>query len=200
MNSKTRGAGRPREFDETEVLLKLMEVFWSRGFDGTSMSDLVAAAGVQKASLYAAYGDKRSIYLKALSSYDDRLVAAIRDVLGNAGTARDRFTRLFCGGIDRAASGDLRGCFICSAAADQADIDPRAREIVQDGLDRLESLFSDVLAGPLADEAARATAARHLLAVYVGIQSLARAGYPSQSLISVLRAAINSIPLEGASA
>ncbi len=59
--------GRPREFDVDEALTKIMAVFWAKGFEGSSLSDLVAATGLKKGSLYAAFGDKRAMYLKALA-------------------------------------------------------------------------------------------------------------------------------------
>ena len=75
--------GRPREFDEDEALAKIMNVFWAKGFEGASMSDLVSATGLRKGSLYAAFGDKRAIYRKALALYDR--------------TAIDRAVRLLAG-------------------------------------------------------------------------------------------------------
>ena len=59
--------GRPREFNEEEALAKIMDVFWARGFEGATVSDLMAATGLKKGSLYAAFGDKRAMYLKALA-------------------------------------------------------------------------------------------------------------------------------------
>ena len=60
---------RQREFDEDKVLDALRDVFWEHGYDGTSYSNIMAATGLQKGSLYAAYGDKRALYQKALSRY-----------------------------------------------------------------------------------------------------------------------------------
>ena len=161
------------------------------------MSDLVTVSGVHKASLYAAYGDKRAIYLKALSFYEERLIVAIDNILSGAGPPRDRFERLYRAGIDPVVSGDRSGCFLCSAAADRAEIDPQTGEIVRTGLDRLEQMFHRALGTVFADGSARVEAARHLLAVYVALQSLARAGYPAESLESVLRSAVDQIPSPG---
>ena len=59
---------RPREFDVETVLREAMEIFWEKGFNGTSFADIEERTGVKKASLFAAYGDKRSVFLKALRS------------------------------------------------------------------------------------------------------------------------------------
>ena len=194
-NNKSRAVGRPREFDERKVLSKLMESFWTRGFDGTSLSELVSVSGVQKASLYAAFGDKQAIYLRALSSYDNQLLATIKGLLGDKRKpARRRFSTLFRGSIARAVSGDRSGCFLCSAAADRAEVDPDTAKIVRRDLRKLERLFGDALDGCLESREQQTLAACALLAAYVGLQSLARAGYPVKSLESIVSNAIGTIP------
>jgi AcrR family transcriptional regulator len=63
--------GRPRNFDIDEALLAAMNTFWAKGYDGTSMKDLTKAMGISGPSLYAAFGDKRELYLKAIDRYAD---------------------------------------------------------------------------------------------------------------------------------
>ena len=66
---------RPREFDADDALERVTRVFWNRGFEHTSLDDLCAATGLGRSSLYAAFGDKRALYLKALARYEERSVA-----------------------------------------------------------------------------------------------------------------------------
>ena len=66
---------RPREFDSDVVLTALRDVFWEHGYEGTSYANITAATGLQKGSLYAAYGDKRSLYLEAIGRYDQENVS-----------------------------------------------------------------------------------------------------------------------------
>jgi TetR/AcrR family transcriptional repressor of nem operon len=194
-NNKTRVVGRPREFDQAVVLAGIMGQFWVRGFEGTSMSDLVASSGIQKASLYAAYGDKQAIYLKSLSLYNKQLLSNLGQILGDIRRpARRRFGDLFRGSVERVASGDRDGCFLCSAAADRADTDPETAAIVQRDLLRLERLFHSTLDGLYASRSGQVRAARHLLAIYVGLQTLSRAGHPVQSLESIVTEALATIP------
>jgi len=74
--------GRPREFDPDEVLSKIMQLFWENGYEGTGLSDIIAATGMGKASLYSAFGNKQEMYLKALARYEalmvDSAVAILR--------------------------------------------------------------------------------------------------------------------------
>jgi len=62
--------GRPREFNDDDVLNALRDVFWEHGYEGTSYADIMAATDLKKGSLYAAFGDKRSLYLEAIKQYD----------------------------------------------------------------------------------------------------------------------------------
>lgn len=169
-------------------------VFWERGFDGASMSELVAASGVQKASLYAAFGDKRSVYLQALEEYIELLLESAAGALG-PGHAHDRFSRMFRGAVTRAATGDRRGCFLCCAASDQADLDAEIGDLVRIGLKRLEGVFEEALRETHPRKPERVAAARRLLGVYVSLQSLARAGYPSAALQSIAKDAVATIPV-----
>ena len=64
--------GRPRSFDESDALKKATQVFWSKGYDGVTIDDLVAGMGVGRPSLYAVFGDKRAIFLRVLKAYAER--------------------------------------------------------------------------------------------------------------------------------
>ena len=79
--------GRPRAFDRGEALRRALDVFWRKGYDGASLSDLTAAMGINPPSLYAAFGDKEALYLEALRHYVDG-PACRNAVLENAPTAR----------------------------------------------------------------------------------------------------------------
>jgi AcrR family transcriptional regulator len=83
MSSATasRRQGRPREFDPDEALERALEVFWRQGYEGTSLSELTAAMGINRPSLYAAFGNKESLFHKALDRYADQHMAFIRAAL-----------------------------------------------------------------------------------------------------------------------
>lgn len=81
--------GRPRAFDREEALARAMEVFWERGYEGTSMSDLTAAMGINSPSLYAAFGCKEKLFREAVAYYNDTLGATAATELREGRTARD---------------------------------------------------------------------------------------------------------------
>src|ERR1700761_7022702 len=81
--------GRPRSFDETGALEKATQVFWSKGYDGVTIDDLVAGMGVGRPSLYAVFGDKRAIFLRVLKMYAERKGARAAKALLAPDTLRD---------------------------------------------------------------------------------------------------------------
>src|ERR1700747_1972664 len=85
----TRPRGRPRSFDETGALQKATQVFWSKGYDGVTIDDLVAGMGVGRPSLYAIFGDKRAIFLRVLKAYAEAKGARTAKALLSPKSLRD---------------------------------------------------------------------------------------------------------------
>src|SRR5262245_46609850 len=93
----TNGAlGRPRAFDVDEALDRALKVFWRKGYEGTSVSDLTKAMGINRPSLYAAYGDKQALFRKALERYEQGPMAFMEEAL-NEPSARVVAERLLLG-------------------------------------------------------------------------------------------------------
>ena len=185
--------GRPREFDEQAVLARIMEVFWVHGFAATSMSHLVDATGIKKGSLYAAFGDKRQMYVKALALYDREWIARLVATLAGRGGAWQRIDRFLTTAVEDAAGCQpIKGCFLCNAAVDHALVDHEARAMVTASLGRLEKALAAVVAQlPVpAPEAA----ARHLMSVYFGLRVLAKAGVPQATLDDARHRALQTVP------
>ena len=171
--------GRPREFDPDEALAAIMEVFWTKGFEGASMRDLVARTVLKKGSLYAAFGDKRAMYHKALALYDSLWIdRAVCDLTGDdTALARiDAFLRSAVGG--KPGEADNRGCFICNASVDQAPVDPDAARTVQASFGRMETALAEAISDLRGEPAVAASCreARHLMSVYFGLRVLAKSG------------------------
>src|SRR5206468_3089420 len=123
---------RPREFDVDEVLNGAMEVFWEKGFDGASFVDIEARTGVKKASLFAAFGDKRELFLKAIRCYQERARAASRQKLAN-GSPRKALRAWFAeaAGLSK---GDCarRGCMQVNTIVELARRDEAVGEVVRE--------------------------------------------------------------------
>jgi AcrR family transcriptional regulator len=91
--------GRPRAFDADEALDQALRVFWERGYEGAALSDLTEAMGINRPSLYAAFGNKESLFRKALDRYTERQAVHVRDALDQP-TARAAAERMLCGAAD----------------------------------------------------------------------------------------------------
>ena len=185
---------RPREFDIDEALERAMNVFWTKGYEGASLQDLLGAMNIARGSLYKAFQDKRSIYLAALDLYDrmeiQRTVDTLRDRSAGDGATR---IRLFLEGARAPVvrRHDRRGCFACNAAVDQAPVDAEIQGKVLAMMKRMERAVADALGEctPAADWPAerRARTALTLTNAYLGLRVLARSGAPAKDLAAVIR-------------
>src|SRR3954462_11696535 len=88
----TRPRGRPRNFDELEALEKAIHVFWSKGYDGVTIDDLVDGMGVGRPSLYAVFGDKRTLFLRSLNAYTEKKGSSAAKALLSPRSLRDALT------------------------------------------------------------------------------------------------------------
>lgn len=186
--------GRPREFDADAALKKIMDVFWAKGFEGTSLSDLVTATGLKKGSLYAAFGDKRTMYLKALALYDRTAIDGAVQLLTGAGSPEHRIGKFLQSAIDAVAlRKDRRGCFLCNASVDQAVLDPETEQAVKAGLGRLGRALEEALSTGSVDDKRPQSEAQLFLSVYFGLRVLAKGGSPIQALNDAKYTALNGI-------
>jgi len=104
---------RQKEFDQDEVLHKAMEVFWTRGYEGTSIRDLVEHTGINRQSIYDTFGDKHSLFLQALDRYRAIQSRKVFAVLERPGSMKNNLRGLFREAAARALTAEWRrGCFV----------------------------------------------------------------------------------------
>lgn len=189
------GMGRPREFDEGAVLDAAVQCFWSRGYEATSIRDLIANTGVTGASLYNAFGDKRAFYQRALDHYVER---SIGERIGRCESMEPRAAiEAFLGEIVRRSLEDTenKGCMLVNAALDVAPDDPMFRDVVAGVLLRMEAFFLRHVRQGQADGSITLSQtaddlARHLLGVLMGVRVLARVRPDRALLEGVVRPAL----------
>ncbi len=171
---------RPREFDEAVVLDAAVHCFWSRGYESTSVKDLVNGTGITAASLYNAYGDKLGLFRTALDRYVEHSIAA-RLRRCAALPPREAIDAFFDDILSRSLNDrQHKGCMLVNSALEMAPHDPEFQQTIAGVLKRLERFFFDcVEAGQEAGTISRALAAedlaRHLLGTLMGVRVLARA-------------------------
>ena len=128
--------GRPREFDVDEALAAALRVFWTKGYEGASLGDLTEAMGITKPSLYAAFGNKESLFKKALDLYESEKLAYIGEAL-KAPTSREVAKHLFYGALEMQTSdGQPRGCM---RVISSVSCSPEADSIRADLMERRQS-------------------------------------------------------------
>jgi AcrR family transcriptional regulator len=108
--------GRPRQFDAEEALDRALEVFWRKGYEGTSLPDLTEAMGINRPSLYAAFGNKEALFHKAIERYSQQKGSHVREALAQP-TAKKVAEHLLRGAVDfLTSSKGPRGCFVVQSA------------------------------------------------------------------------------------
>jgi TetR/AcrR family transcriptional regulator, transcriptional repressor for nem operon len=137
-----------RQFDEDNAFEQALDVFWAKGYRATSMLDLAKSTGVQRGSLYNAYGDKEEIFLRVFERYADRFVADARTALKKPGL-REALVDFFVFAIRSITQGEpARGCLSTKIAVEAAPELPRQQELVKKMLDELEDVLLSVLNTP----------------------------------------------------
>jgi AcrR family transcriptional regulator len=135
--------GRPRTYEPEVALGKALDLFRKEGFAATSLDDLSAATGMNRPSLYGAFGDKRELFIKSYQRYREDARAAMAGIFRDELPIRQRLARIYAVALDIYLSGDSpRGCFTVMTAASEAVSDPDIRAMVLEGLAELDKAFA----------------------------------------------------------
>jgi TetR/AcrR family transcriptional repressor of nem operon len=187
---------RPREFDEAAALDTATDCFWRDGYETTSVRDLAASMGITGTSLYNAFGDKRSLFRRALQRYADRS-SRERVARLEATLAPKQAVRAFlCEIVERSLDDrDRRGCLLVNSALEIARHDPELGAEVAARLGEIEAFFRRAVTAAQADRSVPpdrdpADLARLLLGVTLGVRVLARLNPQRELLEGMVRPAL----------
>ncbi len=136
---------RPREFDVDAALQAAMTTFWEHGFEGASLSDLTAATGVGRQSLYLAFGDKRTLYLAALDRYREMFQVPLLTALAAGGDVRAVLREALVSLVDGRCGDPTWGCLLVNAATERAGHDEEVRRRVAAAFLALEDALVEAL-------------------------------------------------------
>jgi AcrR family transcriptional regulator len=136
--------GRPRAYEPEQALGKVLDLFRKGGFAATSLDDLSAATGMNRPSLYGAFGDKRELYIKSYARYRADARAAMTEIFRIEAPIRERLRQMYAVALEIYLSGEEgpRGCFTVMTAASEAVADPEIRAYVLEGLQELDRAFA----------------------------------------------------------
>ncbi len=178
--------GRPRQFDETDALDRAMAVFWAKGYDGTTVDDLVAGTGVGRPSLYATFGDKETLFLKCLDRYLRRAGETSVAAFHAAPTAREAVGAFLRQTVMMTAADGGRGCMMGNVAS--VVTDPKVREFTVRAMELparfIEQRFAAGVAdGELPAGFPSALRARQVVDFSMGLALRARLGASREALL-----------------
>lgn len=190
--------GRPRAYEPEVALGKALDLFRATGFAATSLDDLSAATGMNRPSLYGAFGDKRELYIKSYQRYRDNARAAMGEIFRHDWPVRRQLEQIFAAALDIYVSGEdePRGCFTVMTAGSEAVADPDIRAMVQNALTELDKAFAHCFRrakekGELPDSADPIVLAQLASATIHTVAVRARARVPRKDLETIVAGAID---------
>lgn len=188
-----------KSFDVELALEKAMNAFWMRGYEATSLQDLVNCTGVNRASLYATYGDKHELFLSALRHYDTKMRRNLLESLEAKYGPRDAIRQVFLtflGGMSDGRSN--KGCFVTNTALELAPHDPEVGELVAHTQREIESFFLRMVkkgkaSGEVTSSSKPTDISRGLLASLIGLVVLVRSRPDMALLNSIIHEAMRRL-------
>ena len=188
-------AGRPRSFDEEQVLDQAMFLFWKKGYEATGVADLEQATGLGRQSLYGAFGDKRALFLRIVERYFERVLKPyVVDVLDAPGSGRANLERIFQQWEATAEAPEFHGCLVGNSVPEFGAKDSEMSNVLRRKLELMEAAFVRALrrakqAGEVNTSLDARATARTLLTLAQGLAVVARVNREPAFVRGVLHAA-----------
>ena len=191
--------GRPRGFDKDVALEKALEVFWRKGYDGASLADLTEAMGINKPSLYSAFGNKDQLFLKAIEAYENRPCAFFDPSLQEATAYKVVESMLFGAAANFTEQEHPKGCLIVQGALSCSETAQSVREALvakrQEGESRLRARLEEAQQrGEIEADVDVSTLARYIGTVLQGMAIQANNGASTDDLMDVAKMTLATLP------
>ncbi|MFZ3599456.1 TetR/AcrR family transcriptional regulator [Streptomyces sp. BH104] len=187
---------RPRKFDEDRVVLAVRDEFWDKGYAATSLDDLLRVSGLGKGSLYGAFGDKHSLFLRVLRDYDDANLSVLRERLESAARGIDLVREFVLGPTtDQTGAVARRGCLLANSNAELAASTPDVAAEARRTYDAITVILATALEraqreGDLATDVDPAETARAVLVAQLGLVALGRTGMDIDGLTAATQSTL----------
>lgn len=166
---------RPLKYDPDLVREQIMGAFWAKGYQATSLADLMAATNLQKGSLYAAYGDKHGMFQTALIHYDKLVISRTIETM-DALPGQEALKALLAAPAEAVGANDRRGCLLCNSLGEYEGLDEAAKRLANRSRADLTAAIERALARLKTPPDLPKSQALELLAFYFGLRVLARGG------------------------
>ena len=190
---------RPREFDKTEALNKAMNVFWTKGYEATSLCDLLQAMGLSKSSFYDTFGSKHEVFLDTITYYKKTRTSQITEVANLDSPARKLIESLFERAVSRITEeGGQRGCYLNNCAVEVALHDPAAAKLIDVGIGLMEDTFFSLVErgqreGDIVSTKDARALARYLTCSLNGLMGIAKANPDPEALDDIVRMSLTTL-------
>ncbi|BAV05667.1 transcriptional regulator, TetR family [Filimonas lacunae] len=184
---------RSKAFDENEVLDKAVNLFWSKGYNGTSAQDLVDSLGLSRSSLYDTFSDKRTLFIKALQHYRTKMGGAALQMIKQSDNPAQTIKELFKMVINDSCNPEIpKGCFIINSMVELAPSDPEVAAIVNGNAQDMEDAFYQAVkkgqeSGQFSTKSNPRAVARLLFNTLSGMRVAARSGMDKKSLDDIVK-------------
>ena len=191
--------GRPIEFDTDEVLGAATLTFWSKGYEATSMQDLLAATRLSKSSLYQAFGGKQALFGRCISGYTDQMVGQLRGRLDQSASPLDFIaTTLREIAAEGAATAAPRGCLVMNTASEFGQREPEFARWVESGITRVRTVMLLAVKrgqarGEITSNRTAAILADYLMSSIAGLRTMVKAGAPQKMVAGVVDVIVASL-------
>ena len=192
-------AGRPREFEIDDALEAAMDAFWLHGYETTSMADLVEATGVQKGSLYKAFGDKHSLFVHSLKRYMEKMEAEVGPLMFGAPSATEAIRRWINFAQGTGLSGECpRGCMIVNTVSELVPHDPMIRGLLQEHMKKFMAMITELVrrgqaSGEFRTDIDAESLAELVSTVGAGIVMKSKASLPAQGSVDLADVTIEGL-------
>ncbi len=145
-------AGRKLEFDREVVLEKAMDLFWDKGYNATGLNELLQHMGIQRQSLYNAFGNKHNLFLEAVRQYGNKVIRKVEERLDAPGSPVENITNFLKYIASEASKPDYRGCFVANVIAEMGPHDKAIEEAAGMLARRVEQAFERAIERAIAQD------------------------------------------------
>jgi TetR/AcrR family transcriptional regulator, transcriptional repressor for nem operon len=187
---------KTKQFDEAAVLEKARNVFWKKGYNGTSMDELVKATGLSRSSIYDSFGDKHGLYMKALQHYQQEKRQSLVEGIP-ALSSRKKIGWIFQNSIVQALGDRQRkGCFMVNTTTELANIDSSMNKIVNANMEAMEEIFYSLVkegqaAGDINKKFSAKALARNLFSSFNGLTIIGQTRPDKELLEDIAKVALS---------
>lgn len=189
---------RKKEYDRDAVLQAATNLFWTKGYQGTSMSDLVSATGLNKHSMYAEFGNKEGIYLECLNTYSQKLQNHVVEILTSEPLGFKNIENFLRNRIEYALSKDCKGCLLINSTVEKELLQIEAFELTQEYLFGVESLITKCFeAAQTNNEISKHNnpkiLAKYVLSFNAGLMVIGKTEQKKETLDAMLEIVLNTL-------